>query len=114
MLDASRLQGLSNEGLQALKAAVDKELCRRYCTRPLRGRVGTFTTAPGEVRTVMVDKVNHKTVGCTETGASLEPGKKWRVGLDILAIEPVLRAQPLPAAKRPAAPHRPASSEAAW
>jgi hypothetical protein len=108
-MDLSKFALLSTDALKKIKAEVDKLLDQRLDTRVMRGRYATFRDNEGGVRRVHIDKINQKTASCSETGDSLVPGHKWKVGLGLLNVEPVERLIAPVKPTRPVAPHRPAT-----
>jgi len=113
-MDLSKLALLSTEALQQMQEAIKGVLAARLDTTPRPGRRATFEYQ-GVVRTVTIDRVNPKTVSCTETGGSVSPGKRWKVGHSFLKVEPIERKvqAPPPINLRP---YKPASvgSGDAW
>lgn len=108
------LNKMTTEGLHKLKASVEQVLDSRLDRTPRIGRTGTFEyTKDRSTRTVVITKINQTTFSCQETGASVEPGKQWRVGKPSLKIDPVERRVNQPV--RFAAPHKPQTGGgAAW
>lgn len=95
------LNKLSTEALHKLKESIDKVLDSRL-DRTLRvGRVADFV-ARGENISIVITRINGKSVSGEEIGTSVKPGRKWRVDkgmakvrpLEIRASGPVRFAQP--------------------
>jgi hypothetical protein len=113
MMNLEMLNKLSTEGLYKLRESVEKVIDSRMDRTPRIGRVGTFTyTRDNSERTVVITKINRTTFSCQETGASVEPGKSWRVGKGALKVAPVERRANQPV--RFAQPHRPQTGADAW
>ncbi len=110
-MDLNKLNLASTESLTKLRDAVDAVLASRLDTRLLPGRVGEFQDRDGRTRFLMIDKINGKTVSGTETGRSINPGGKWRVGKSQIKVEPVAKIAPGPTVKF-TAPHKPRVDDA--
>lgn len=108
-MDLSKLNGLSTETLERIKAHIETLMASRLDTRPIPGRSATFQSS-GELITVRIEKRNTKTMSCVEISPKV--GRKWRVSPDMLRVVPVERAVPTPIAP-PVVPHKPASVLAA-
>lgn len=112
-MNLEMLNKLSTEGLYRLKESIDKVLDGRMDRTPRIGRVGTFTDRAGLTRTASITKINRTTFSCEETGASVNPGGKWKVSMNSFNVTPIERRVNQPA--RFAAPHRPQTNVgSAW
>ena len=94
----------------AMRDAIKVILESRLDTTIQRGRIGTFVDANGGIRTVLIERINHKTVSCIETGVSIKPGSKWRCSKVGLTVLPILRVQPL-AVSRPLGSYKPSTGD---
>lgn len=102
-MDLSMLDRLSTDTLKAMQTRIGELLNGRLDTRVIPGRRATFADKTGLVRTVRIDKLNRATASCIEIEP--ESGKKWRVGYNLLTVEPVARKVPIaPPAIKTAAP----------
>lgn len=112
-MNLEMLNKLSTEGLYKLKESIDKVLDSRMDRTPRVGRVGTFTDRSGLERTAVITKINRTTFSCEETGASINPGGKWKVSMPSFKVTPIERRANQPV--RFAQPHRPQTNAgAAW
>ena len=106
------LNKLSTEALHKLKESIDKVLDSRL-DRTLRvGRVADFV-ARGENISIVITRINGKSVSGEEIGTSVKPGRKWRVDKSMAKVRPLEKRQSEPV--RFAAPHKPQTGDgAAW
>lgn len=106
-----KLMQASTESLLNMKANIELILASRLDTELRRGRIATFDDGNGVTRKIRIDRINDKTVSGVETGDSLNPGGKWRVGKGFLKVVPEER-KTMPA--RPSVPHKPVTARDAW
>lgn len=100
------LNKLSTDGLLKIQGHIEELLKSRLDITLRVGRIGTFHSR-GEDITVVITRINGKSVSGEETGVSVKPGRKWRVDKGIIKVEPMERKTPTPV--RSTTPHRPAS-----
>lgn len=75
-MDLNVLDRISTEGLMKMQERIGMILSSRLDTSLRVGRVGTFKDKEGRDRTVVITRINGKTVSGEETGASIKPGCK--------------------------------------
>lgn len=86
------LNKMSTEGLHKLKDGIERVLDSRL-DRDLRiGRIADFV-ARGENISIVITRINGKTVTGEETGASVKPGRRWRVGKEMAKVRPIERRE---------------------
>lgn len=98
-----KLMQASTESLLNMKTNIELILASRLDTELRRGRIATFDDGNGVTRKIRIDRINDKTVSGVETGDSLNPGGKWRVGKNFLKVVPQERSTP----SRIVTPHKP-------
>lgn len=110
-MNLEMLNKLSTEGLHKLKEGIEKVLDSRL-DRELRvGRVADL--ACGESISIVITRINDKTVSGEEIGTSVKPGRQWWVRKELVKVRPLERRASGPV--RFAAPHKPQTGEdAAW
>jgi len=108
----TKLNHLETATLQEIQAHIETVMKGRLDTNVRPGRSGHFVDRYGMKHSVRIDKINRTTANCTET--TPDSGKKWRIGLMSLKVDPIERkVQMVP--MMPVVPHRPKSvSESAW
>lgn len=111
-MNLEMLNKLSTEGLHKLKESIEQVLDSRL-DRTLRvGRVADFM-ARGESISIVITRINGKTVSGEEIGTSVKPGRKWRVGKELAKVRPLERRASGPV--RFAQPSKPQTgADAAW
>lgn len=113
-MNLETLNKLSTEALHKLKEAIEKVLDSRLDRTPRIGRIGTFKSKDGLVRTASITKINRTTFSCQESGTSVSPGTLWKVSIGAFEVTPVERRENQPV--RFAVPHTPKTNTAdnAW
>lgn len=113
-MDLNVLNKISTEGLKKMQAHIEAVLASRLDTTLRIGRLATFEDSrEGTTRTIVIERINGKSVSGVETGSSVKPGMKWRVSKTLLKVVPTERRTPV-TAPRAATPHRPATSANTW
>jgi len=115
-MNLEALNKLSTEGLIKLKDGIDTVLASRLDTAPKVGRLADFECSKsGATVTVVINRINGKSVSCTETGTSVKPGRKWRVDPGFLKVRPVEKRASEPPRFAPAPkPHVPTGAGDFW
>lgn len=85
------MNGLSTDALKQIQTQVGILLEARLDTQVLPGRIATYEYQ-GNTYKVRIEKVNQKSANTVEI--SPMAGRKVRVGLNMLKVEPVVRANP--------------------
>ncbi len=104
-MNLSKLALLSTDALTVMQSAIKDILASRLDTTLRIGRIGRFPY-DGTHRTIMIERINGKTVSGREIGTSAKPGSKWRVSKSVVEIVGEERKVPLPT--KPLAEHKPA------
>lgn len=109
-MNLTMLDKLSTAGLLEMQARIAEIMKSRMDTRLQVGRTATFVGRDSLTHTVRITQVNRTTASCTEIGGHAD-GKKWRVGINMLKVNPIERSTALPLAKMaaPVVPHKPTS-----
>lgn len=108
----TKLNHLETDTLQQIQAHIETVMKGRLDTSIRPGRSGHFVDRYGFKHSVRIDKINRTTANCTEIAP--DSGKKWRIGITGLKVDPVERKVPM-VPKMPVMPHRPKSViESAW
>lgn len=111
-MDTSKLAMVSTENLMEMQKTIETILDSRLDTEPRRGRTATFVGSDGLNRTIIIERINGKTVSGVELAGSVKPGSKWRVGKSVLKVTPQIKKDSDPVFK---APHVPSKYEGdAW
>lgn len=97
-MDLSKLNSLSTDTLRQMNTHIVSLLRQRQSQTQFEagsklriGQKATFVSRDGRNVTVFVDKINVKTVNCTEVGPDGKrmPTLKWRVAPSFLKPEPI-------------------------
>lgn len=105
-MNMSNLALMSTELLMKLEEAVKVILTSRLDVTPRIGRLATFKDREGIERTIVIERISGKSVSGQETGLSIKPGGKWRIGKSNLRVVPEIRKVALPIPS-PTTPHKP-------
>jgi hypothetical protein len=104
------LHGMSTESLMKLKAEVNVILAKRLDTELRIGAEITFNATNGETVTIIVEKINGKTVSGRQVGG-IRSGIKWRVGKGMFTVKPTVKVE----LQDLLVPHKPSAGyEGAW
>ena len=111
-MNLSMLEKVSTDGLRKMQAQIDVIMKSRLDTSMRPGREATFLDSrKGIVRTIRIIQVNRVSVSATEI--SPDAGRKWRVGINSVKVNPVERAL-AHAIPKAVVPHKPVSVGASW
>jgi hypothetical protein len=95
-MNLNMLNRLSTEALLKLREGVDVVLVTRLDTSLKVGCLADFIHANGETITISIERINGKTVSGTEIGASVKPGRRWRVTKGAIKVRPSERKESEP------------------
>lgn len=92
--DTSRLKDMSTDALRELNGAIVDAIRQRQSQRQWEaarnldvGLTARFTSKQGHNVTVRVDKINSKSVNCTELNLDGSPSNRtWRVAPTLLSV----------------------------
>lgn len=111
-MDLTKLESMSSEALQAIRDKCVEVLVSRQKNTLRRGATAWFLDRDGHKRTVIVERINSKTV----SGYEIDPTTRARVNTINWRISPALLnviGDPAPA--KPAPAHKPSTTASiAW
>ena len=111
-MDLTKLESMSSEALQAIRDKCVEVLASRKENSLRRGGVAWFFDKDGRKRTMMIERVNAKSV----SGREIDPVTLKNIGGTVWRVSPALLnviGEPAPA--KPAAAHKPSTTASgAW